>query len=47
MRTLTATAALIAAALLTGCTHTGCTDTDRVPAPSPQAAPTPPAEGTR
>jgi hypothetical protein len=39
MRTLAA--ALIAAALLTG-----CTDTDRVPTPTPQAAPTPPDEGS-
>ncbi len=41
MRTLTTAAAIVLAALLTG-----CTDTDRVPTPAPQAAPTPPAEGT-
>lgn len=40
MRTLTAAAALIAAALLTS-----CTDTHRLPTPTPQAAPTPPAQG--
>ncbi len=37
----TVAAALIAAALLTGCTHT-----EREPTPTPQAAPTPPAEGS-